>query len=58
MKRYKMYINGEWVESQRNRVFPVMDPASEEAIAEAPDAEEKDPGHRPRRRSEAGYCSA
>jgi betaine-aldehyde dehydrogenase len=42
MKRYRMYINGEFVESQSGTYFPVIDPSTEEIIAEAPDSNEKD----------------
>jgi betaine-aldehyde dehydrogenase len=42
MKRYRIYINDEWVESAGRAYFPVYDPATEEIIAEVPDADEKD----------------
>lgn len=42
MNRYRMFINGEWVESYRGSYFPVYDPSTEEIIAEAPDADERD----------------
>ncbi len=42
MKRYKMYVNGEWVESRRRNYFPVYDPSTEEVIAEVPDASAED----------------
>jgi betaine-aldehyde dehydrogenase len=42
MKRYRMYINGEWAESRRGAWFPVYDPSTEEIIAEVPDADEYD----------------
>jgi betaine-aldehyde dehydrogenase len=38
MNRYRMYINGERVESQRGAWLPVYDPSAEEIIAEVPDA--------------------
>jgi betaine-aldehyde dehydrogenase len=41
MKRYRMVINGELVESHRGN-FPVYDPSTEEIIAEVPDADERD----------------
>jgi betaine-aldehyde dehydrogenase len=41
MKRYRMVINGELVESHRG-YFPVYDPSTEEIIAEVPDADERD----------------
>ena len=42
MKRYKMFVNGEWVETHRKSSFPVYDPSNEEIIAEVPDADEQD----------------
>ncbi|MGA8675643.1 MAG: aldehyde dehydrogenase family protein, partial [Candidatus Acidiferrales bacterium] len=42
VRKYKMYINGEFVESHRGAVFPVYDPSTEEIIAEVPEADEKD----------------
>jgi betaine-aldehyde dehydrogenase len=42
MKRYRMYINGERVESVKAAWFPVYDPSTEEIIAEAPDAGPED----------------
>jgi betaine-aldehyde dehydrogenase len=38
MNRYRMYINGGRVESQRGAWLPVYDPSTEEIIAEVPDA--------------------
>jgi len=42
MKRYRMYVNGEFVESRRGGHFPVLDPSTEDVIAEVPDADAKD----------------
>jgi betaine-aldehyde dehydrogenase len=42
MKRYRMYINGEWVETKSGKYFPVYDPSTEEIIAEVPDAADAD----------------
>ena len=42
MNRYRMLINGEWVESHRGSYFPVHDPSTEEIISEVPDADERD----------------
>jgi len=42
MKRYRMYINGEFAESRSGKTFPVIDPSTEEIIAEVPDASEAD----------------
>jgi betaine-aldehyde dehydrogenase len=42
VRRYQMYIDGEFVESQSGKYFPVVDPSTEEILAEVPDADEKD----------------
>src|ERR1700758_644012 len=42
VKTYQMHINGEWVQSNSNKTFPVYDPASEEIIAQVPDANAED----------------
>src|ERR1700723_2353533 len=42
VRRHKMYINGEFVESQSGEYFPVIDPSTEEILAEVPNADEKD----------------
>src|ERR1700756_1030568 len=42
VKTYQMYINGEWVDSKSHKTFPVYDPASEEIIAQVPDANADD----------------
>ena len=42
VKTFQMYINGEWVASTSNKTFPVYDPASEEIIAQVPDANAAD----------------
>ena len=39
---YQLYINGEWVDSKSGKTFPVYDPASEEVIAQVPDANGED----------------
>jgi betaine-aldehyde dehydrogenase len=44
MKRYGMYINGEWVKGAKDAYFPVYDPSTEEVIAEVPDAGPEDVG--------------
>ena len=41
-RKYKMYINGEFVEAHSRGVFPVYNPSTEEIIAEVPEADEKD----------------
>src|SRR6266513_2309398 len=42
VRTYQMYINGEWVASKSNKTFPVFDPASEEVIAQVPEAGPED----------------
>ena len=42
VRRYQMYINGELVESESGKYFPVVEPSTEEILAEVPDANEKD----------------
>ncbi|HEY6292476.1 MAG TPA: aldehyde dehydrogenase family protein [Terriglobia bacterium] len=42
MKRYRMYVNGEWLEAAAGGCFRVYDPSTEEVIAEAPDASAPD----------------
>jgi len=42
MKRYRMFINGEFAGSHTGKTFPVFDPSTEETIAEVPDAGEAD----------------
>ena len=38
MKRYSMYINGEWTDAADGSYFPVYDPSTENVIAEVPEA--------------------
>jgi betaine-aldehyde dehydrogenase len=42
VRRYRMYINGEFVESVARKYFPVVDPSTEEEMAEVPEADEED----------------
>jgi len=42
IRRYRMFVNGEWAEANGGKYFPVVDPSTEEIIAEVPDAGEKD----------------
>jgi betaine-aldehyde dehydrogenase len=42
VKRYRLYINGEWVEGNRGAHFPVYDPSTEEVIAEVPEGNAAD----------------
>jgi len=41
-RRYQMYINGVFVESAGKKYFPVVDPSTEEVMAEVPEANEVD----------------
>ena len=40
VRRYQMYINGEFVVSADGKYFPVMEPSTEEVMAEVPEANE------------------
>ena len=42
MKRYPMYVNGEFVPARGGKWFSVYDPSTEEVIAEVPDATAED----------------
>src|ERR1700757_3556030 len=42
VKTYQLFINGEWEKSASGKTFPVYDPASEEIIAQVPDANAED----------------
>ena len=42
MKRYKLFINGEFVESTSNRMIKVINPANEEVISEVPEGSVED----------------
>src|SRR5947199_6103075 len=42
VKTYQLFVNGEWVESKTQKIFPVYDPATEEVIAQVPDAQADD----------------
>jgi betaine-aldehyde dehydrogenase len=42
VKTYRLYVNGQWVESRSNKTFPVYDPSTEEVIAHVPDANAED----------------
>ena len=42
VRNYQMLINGEWVASKSNKMFPVYDPSTEEVIAQVPDASADD----------------
>jgi betaine-aldehyde dehydrogenase len=42
VKTYRMYVNGEWVNSESGKSFPVYDPSTEEVIAQVPESGAKD----------------
>ncbi|HEX8817693.1 MAG TPA: aldehyde dehydrogenase family protein [Terriglobales bacterium] len=42
VRTYRMYVNGELVESKSKKTFPVFDPATEEVIAQVPEANAQD----------------
>src|SRR6266536_5090439 len=42
VKTYQLYINGEWLDSNSDKTFPVHDPSTEEVIAQVPDANSAD----------------
>jgi betaine-aldehyde dehydrogenase len=42
VRKYRMYINGEFVESIGGEYFPVVDPSTETVMAEVPEANEED----------------
>src|SRR6267154_2613828 len=42
VKNYHLFVNGEWTKSDSKKTFPVHDPASEEVIAQVPDANSED----------------
>ena len=42
VRNYQMLIDGEWVASKSNKMFPVYDPSTEEVIAQVPDASADD----------------
>ena len=44
LKKYKMFIGGEWVESESKKTFKTLNPENNEAWAEVPEANAKDVG--------------
>ena len=42
VRTYQMYVNGEWVGSKSSKTFPVYEPATEEVMAQVPDARAED----------------
>ena len=42
IKKYKMFIDGEWVHSESRKTFQSLNPENNEPWAEVPEANEKD----------------
>jgi betaine-aldehyde dehydrogenase len=42
VRRYRMYIDGKFIESASRKYFPIVDPSTEEVMAEVPEANEED----------------
>ena len=42
LKKYKMFINGEWIDSESKKTFKTLNPENNEPWAEVPEASEKD----------------
>ncbi len=42
LKKYKMFIDGEWVDSESKKTFKTLNPETNEPWAEVPEANEKD----------------
>ena len=42
IKKYKMFIDGEWVESENKKTFQSLNPENNEPWVEVPEASEKD----------------
>ena len=42
LKKYKMFIDGEWVDSESKKTFQTLNPENNEPWAEVPEASEKD----------------
>ncbi|MGL6259445.1 aldehyde dehydrogenase [Vibrio sp. WXL103] len=42
MKRYQMFVNGEWIDAKNGKVDQVISPSTEEVIAEIQDADQAD----------------
>lgn len=54
-EKIKNYINGEWVESSSDRYTPVVNPATQEIIAECPDSTTEDVNNAVQAANEAFY---
>ena len=42
LKRYKMFIDGDWVESKSKKTFKTLNPENNEPWAEVPEANKND----------------
>src|SRR6266700_6174852 len=42
VKTYQLYVNGDWLEGDSRKTFPVYDPSTEEVIAQVPDGNSQD----------------
>ena len=42
IKKYKMFIDGDWVDSESKKTFKTLNPETNEPWAEVPEANEKD----------------
>ena len=42
LKKYKMFIDGEWVDSESKKTFKSLNPENNEPWVEVPEASEKD----------------
>ena len=42
LKKYKMYINGDWVDAENKKTFESLNPENNEPWAVVPEASEKD----------------
>jgi betaine-aldehyde dehydrogenase len=42
VKTYQLYVNGDWLEGDSRKTFPVYDPSTEEVIAQVSDSNSKD----------------
>ena len=42
LKKYKMFIDGEWIDSESKKTFKTLNPENNEPWAEVPEASAKD----------------
>ncbi len=45
MKRYQMYVNGQWIDAKSGKLDVVLNPSTEQVIAEIQDGDESDAEH-------------